>query len=60
MHKLKKLREEKGMTLNQFAKLLGVGKSMVMRWESGAEIPRAYMLIKLSNTLKCPIAELLD
>lgn len=34
-HKIKKLRNEKGLTLEQVATVVGVGKSTVRKWETG-------------------------
>lgn len=34
--KIKRLRSERGMTLEQVAKIVGVGKSTVRKWETGA------------------------
>ena len=33
--KIKKLRKEKGLTLEQVASIVGVGKSTVRKWETG-------------------------
>lgn len=33
--KIKRLRAERGMTLEQVAKIVGVGKSTVRKWETG-------------------------
>lgn len=33
--KIKQLRQEKGMTLEQVANIVGVGKSTVRKWETG-------------------------
>ena len=33
--KIKQLRQEKGMTLEQVAEIVGVGKSTVRKWETG-------------------------
>ena len=34
-HRIKKLRKEKGLTLEQVAEVVGVGKSTVRKWETG-------------------------
>ena len=33
--RIKELRQEKGLTLEQVAKVVGVGKSTVRKWETG-------------------------
>lgn len=34
-HRIKELRQEKGLTLEQVAEVVGVGKSTVRKWETG-------------------------
>ena len=43
--RLKKLREEKGLTKNQLAKEVGFGHSAISRWEYGAQIPNIDTLV---------------
>lgn len=59
MKNLRRLREEKGMTQEQLAKLLNVNRTTVTLWEVGINKPRADMLIKLSDILQCPVDILL-
>ena len=59
MDELRKLREEKGMTQEQLANILGVNRTTVTLWEVGINKPRADMLIKLADVLQCPIDVLL-
>lgn len=46
---IKKLREEKGLSMQQLANELKTTKSSVNMWENGNAIPREQTLVKLSN-----------
>ena len=59
MKELRRLREEKGLTQEQLANILGVNRTTVTLWEAGINKPRADMLIKLSEILKCSTDDLL-
>lgn len=45
------LREKKGLTQAQLARLIGVGTSTVTMWEIGERIPRDEMKVKLAEQL---------
>lgn len=47
--RLKKLRKEKGISMDELASNLGVTKSRVNMWENNGTIPRSEILIKLAN-----------
>ena len=59
MDYLRKLREGQKLTQAQLAERLGVKRVTVTSWENGVNKPRADMLLKLSDVLKCPIDYLL-
>ena len=52
--KIKQLRSERGMTLEQVAKIVGVGKSTVRKWETGTianmKIDKIVLLAKTLDT----------
>ena len=54
--------KRKAVSLSQteLAKLLGVTRSTVAMWESGANVPPTVRLHKLSKVLNCTIDELLE
>jgi len=56
---IKKARESMGMTQEALAEQVGVARSTVAMWESGDSLPRAQMLPKLAEILKCSINDLL-
>ena len=55
---LKELREQKGYTVTQIARALGVGASAVCMWESGARQIKLANLTKLAKFYKMPILKL--
>lgn len=58
--KIKKLREERGMTLEELGDKVGVGKSTVRKWENGIIANmRRDKISKLANALGCSPAELM-
>lgn len=53
--KIKKLRQTRGITQKDFAEKLGVDRSTVSYWESGAVMPRAELLPRIADALNCTI-----
>lgn len=52
--KIKQLREEKGMTLEELGNKVGVGKSTVRKWENGIIANmRRDKISKIANALNC-------
>lgn len=52
--KIKSMREEKGMTLEELGKQVGVGKSTVRKWENGIiSNMRRDNISKLADALGC-------
>ena len=52
--KIKKMREEKGMTLEELGNKVGVGKSTVRKWENGIIANmRRDKISKLADALDC-------
>lgn len=57
---LKELRNEKNLTQEQLAEILGVTNRSVSRWETGATMPDFDLLIQLSEYFGVGVGELLD
>lgn len=57
---IRKIRREKGMTLEEFSKLLGVGKSVVCSWDVGKSLPRHDNLEKIADLAGMTVQELLE
>ena len=58
--RLKQLRMEKELSQQQLAEMVYVDRSSVARWESGARMPDAIMISRISKCLDVDVAELLD
>lgn len=57
---LKKLRNEKGLTQEQFAEIFHVSNRTVSRWENGNNMPDLDILIEISDYYELDLRELLD
>lgn len=57
---LKKLRNEKGLTQEQFAEMVNVSNRTVSRWENGNNMPDLDILIQISDYYEINLRELLD
>ena len=57
---LKELRNEKGLTQEQFAELVNVTNRTVSRWENGNNMPDLDILIQISDYYEIDLRELLD
>lgn len=51
--KIKERREELGLSQEQLANMLGIGKSAVSNYETNVSSPKEKILLKLFNVLKC-------
>lgn len=58
--RLRELRERKGLTQEELAKLLNVGRTTVTLWEMGINKPRADTLPKVARALRCTVDDLLS
>lgn len=58
--KIKHIRREKGMTLEQFGKLFNSHKNVVSDWENGKHFPNANKLKKIANSAGMSVIELLN
>lgn len=57
---LKKLRNEKGFTQEQFAEIVNVSSRTVSRWENGNNMPDLDILIQISDYYEIDLRELLN
>lgn len=57
---LKQLRNEKGITQEQLAEILGVSGRTVSRWETGTNLPDLSILIQISEYYNVEIKEILN
>ena len=57
--RIKSIRQEKGMTLEEFGKLFGAGKGLVSRWENGLSIPNPERLKSIAKIGDMTVSQLL-
>ena len=52
-------RKSRNLTQQELGTVMGVTRTTVSMWESGASLPRANLLPKLAEVLGCTVDELL-
>lgn len=57
---IKKLREQKGMKQKELAEEMGIERSTIAKWETGATNPATEKLPKLARILGCTIDALFE
>lgn len=57
--RLKKIREQKGLTQEQLAQRSGLSRRMIQKYESGVARPRYDASEKIASALDVPVSELL-
>lgn len=57
-HPLRKYREETGLSQPELARLLGVGRSAVHRWESGERKIKSALIPSISEKTGIPAKDL--
>ena len=57
--RLKKIRENKGLTQEQLAQRSGLSRRMIQKYESGVARPRFDASEKIASALEVPVSELL-
>ncbi len=57
--RIKKSRKEKGLTMNELAKIMGVAQSAIVRWENGTTEPKVKIIKHLAEVLEVDEAYLL-
>lgn len=58
--KIKKLRDERQMSLSEFAEILGTSKQVLSRYERGENTPKITTVMQYAETLGIPPAFLID
>jgi len=56
-HAFATVRQERGMSVSDLARLAGVGQSTVHAWESGRGTPQVDLLARVMNILGAPIED---
>lgn len=58
--RLKQIRQEKGMTQQEFADLLGTSKQVISRYEHGENTPKITTVVHYAKVLNVPITYFTD
>lgn len=58
MLNIKGYREAAGMTQNALAEKVGVDRTAVVKWESGAAFPSSAKLPRIAEILGCTVSDL--
>lgn len=58
MKGIKELREAAGLTQRALAEKVGVDRTAVAKWESGATFPTSSKLPKIAEALRCTVSDL--
>ena len=58
MNRIRELRQKKQISQEELARLLGVDRSSVARWETGSNNPRMEKLLALAKIFGCSLDEL--
>ncbi len=56
---IRTLRKEKGLTLEELAKMSGVSRVAINRYELGDRVPNVTIAVKLAKALDCTVDDLL-
>lgn len=59
MEELKKRREQRGLSKEELAKLVGVSTRAIEYYETGKREPRASILKQMAKVLKCRMEDLI-
>ena len=59
MNRIRELRQEKHLSQEELARLLGVDRSAVARWEAGSNAPRMERLLALARIFDCSLDDLI-
>lgn len=59
-HRIRRLREAKGLSRNALARKIDVDVSSISGWESGKRLPRDTVRATLAKTLDCDLASLMS
>ena len=59
MNRIKQHRRERKLSQEELARLVGVDRSTVAKWEAGNNHPRADKLLALARVFQCSLDDLL-
>lgn len=59
MSRIRDFRIQRRLKQEELARIVGVDRSTVSKWETGEAKPRADMLVKLAKALRCKVDDFL-
>lgn len=58
-NRFRELRERRDLSQEEVAKILGVNRTAVVKWETGANKPRLDKVVELAKLFRCTVDDLL-
>lgn len=58
-NRIREFREQRDLSTDEVAKVLGVDRTAVVKWETGASKPRIEKIVGLAKLLRCSVDDLL-
>lgn len=60
MNRIRELRQKKHLSQEELARLLGVDRSAVAKWETATNLPRAEKLLQMAEIFGCSVDKILN
>ena len=60
MNRIRELRQKKYLSQEELARLLGVDRSAVAKWETETNLPRAEKLLQMAEIFDCSVDKILN
>lgn len=57
-NRIREFRERRDLSQDEVAKVLGVNRTAVVKWETGANKPRLEKIVELAKLLRCSVDDL--
>lgn len=58
-NRFREIRERRDLSQEEVAKVLGVNRTAVVKWETGANKPRLDKVVELAKLFRCTVDDLL-
>ncbi len=58
-NKIREFRERRDLSQDEVSKILGVNRTAVAKWETGANKPRLDKIVELAKLFRCSVDDLL-
>ena len=57
-NRIREFRERRDLSQDEVAKVMGVNRTAVVKWETGANKPRLDKIVALAKLLRCSVDDL--